>query len=161
VGPSSARTKTAVLSVRRTGQGRDRPRAEPEPSPGGVLAVEVGYESATQFNREYSRFWSANLRCEIFERFFPRMFRNLNWSERARPRVGTGSVSVIAIWTKSLARRTLSRVLRAAIFSEATVGFWVIIVPAVLPMSCLSIRVRPLLRRSNGETAIEYPLTIM
>jgi hypothetical protein len=30
----------------------------------------------------------------------------------------------MAIWTKSLARRTLSRVLRAAIFSEATAGFW-------------------------------------
>jgi hypothetical protein len=43
----------------------------------------------------------------------------------------------------------------------ATVGFWVIIVLAVLPMSCLSIRVRPLLRQSNGETAIEYPLIMM
>jgi len=32
-------------------------------------------------------------------------------------------MSEMGIWTKSLARRTLSRVLRAAIFSEATVRF--------------------------------------
>jgi hypothetical protein len=32
---------------------------------------------------------------------------------------------------------------------------------AVLPMSFSSIRLLPLLRRSNGETAIEYPLIMI
>ena len=45
-----------------------------------TAAFEVGYESATQFNREYSRFFG-HLRWEMFDPFFfPQVLRNLNWS---------------------------------------------------------------------------------
>jgi hypothetical protein len=51
------------------------------------------------------------------------------------------------------------RVLLTELFSETQqFGFWVIIGLAVLHMNFSSIRLLPLLRRSNGETAIEYPL---
>jgi hypothetical protein len=43
-----------------------------------MLCFEI-LESATQFNREYSRFFG-NRRCETFERFFLRVLRNSNWS---------------------------------------------------------------------------------
>jgi hypothetical protein len=43
-----------------------------------MLCFEI-LESATQFNREYKRFFGKP-RCETFERFFLRVLRNSNWS---------------------------------------------------------------------------------
>jgi hypothetical protein len=43
-----------------------------------MLCFEI-FESATQFNREYKRFFGKP-RCETFERFFLRVLRNSNWS---------------------------------------------------------------------------------
>jgi AraC-like DNA-binding protein len=70
-------------------------------------AFEVGYESATQFNREYSRFFGQPP-METFERFFLRVLRNSNWSVASESGYSR-SCCALSQWpaTRQLARNAL------------------------------------------------------
>jgi hypothetical protein len=62
---------------------------------------------------------------------------------------------VMAIWTKPLARRTLTRVPKSGDFFTLTVGFPVIISILVLHPPFSATPLQTGLRRSKGETPIE------